>query len=149
MIPTPFLPRRIGSLPRTRTIIWMHPVTRSSLPDTIFSAERVAPVVVVTVRIELFLKAGRRLEKSWVCLVVTEFILKKEQWIPRPLAKVFPFFSEARNLEMLTPPWLKFEVLTPAPIVMRPGTLIDYRIRIHGLPIRWRTAIVAWEPPHA
>jgi ligand-binding SRPBCC domain-containing protein len=79
---------------------------------------------------------------------VTEFTLTKEQWFPQPLAKVFPFFSEARNLEMLTPPWLKFEVLTPAPIEMRPGTLIDYRIRIHGLPIRWRTEIIEWDPPH-
>ena len=86
--------------------------------------------------------------KVRVSLSVTEYTLSKEQWLPRPLDEVFPFFSEARNLEELTPPWLKFEVLTPAPIVMRPGALIDYRIKIHGLPIRWRTEIVEWDPPH-
>lgn len=77
-----------------------------------------------------------------------EFTLHTEQWLPRPLGEVFPFFSEARNLESLTPPWLNFEVLTPGPIAMRPGTLIDYRIRIHGVPVCWRTEITAWEPPH-
>ena len=73
---------------------------------------------------------------------------RDELLLPRPLAEIFPFFAEARNLERITPPWLKFEVLTPDPIAMRPGTLIDYRIRVHGVPIRWRTEIVAWEPPH-
>jgi ligand-binding SRPBCC domain-containing protein len=79
---------------------------------------------------------------------MSEFTLAAELWLPRPRAEVFPFFSEARNLEELTPPWLKFEVLTPPPIVMRPGLLIDYRIKIHGIPIRWRTEILDWEPPH-
>lgn len=77
-----------------------------------------------------------------------EFLFSAELWLPRPLDEVFPFFSEARNLEALTPPWLKFEVLTPAPVVMRPGTLIDYRIKIHGIPIRWRTEITVWDPPY-
>jgi ligand-binding SRPBCC domain-containing protein len=77
-----------------------------------------------------------------------EFTIQTELWLPRPRHEVFPFFAEARNLETLTPPWLKFEVLTPAPIAMRPGTLIDYRIRVHGVPIRWRTEIAEWEPPH-
>jgi len=77
-----------------------------------------------------------------------EFFFQAEQWLPRPVEEVFAFFSEARNLETLTPPWLRFEVLTPAPIAMRAGTLIDYRIRVHGLPIRWRTGIVEWNPPH-
>jgi ligand-binding SRPBCC domain-containing protein len=76
-----------------------------------------------------------------------EFYFQAGQWLPRPVEEVFAFFSEARNLESLTPPWLRFEVLTPAPIAMRPGTLIDYRIRVHGLPIRWRTEIVEWNPP--
>jgi ligand-binding SRPBCC domain-containing protein len=71
-----------------------------------------------------------------------------ELWLPRPLDEVFRFFGEARNLEAITPPWLRFEVLTPAPIAMRAGTLIDYRIRIHRVPIRWQTEIVEWNPPH-
>jgi ligand-binding SRPBCC domain-containing protein len=79
---------------------------------------------------------------------MTEFTYHAELWLPRPLAEVFPFFSEARNLEELTPPWLNFEVLTPAPIVMRTGRLIDYRIRIHGIPVKWRTEILDWNPPH-
>jgi ligand-binding SRPBCC domain-containing protein len=79
---------------------------------------------------------------------MSEFTFNAELWLPRPRAEVFPFFSEARNLEELTPPWLQFEVLTPAPIVMRTGLLIDYRIKIHGIPIKWRTEIVEWDPPH-
>ena len=59
-------------------------------------------------------------------------IRRQMMWLPRPRFEVFPFFAEARNLETLTPPWLKFEVLTPAPIAMRPGTLINYRIRGKG-----------------
>ena len=77
-----------------------------------------------------------------------EFTLQTELWLPRPRDEVFPFFAEARNLETLTPPWLNFEVLTPMPIVMRAGTLVDYRIRVHGFPIRWRTKIAEWQPPH-
>lgn len=76
-----------------------------------------------------------------------EYTLTRELWLPRPRDEVFPFFAEARNLEVLTPSWLQFEVLTPAPIEMRPGTLIDYRIRVHGVPIRWRTEIAEWRPP--
>lgn len=69
-------------------------------------------------------------------------------WLPRPLDEVFPFFSEARNLEQLTPTWLNFEVLTPEPIPMAVGTLIDYRLKVHGIPMRWRSEIAAWDPPH-
>lgn len=77
-----------------------------------------------------------------------EFALQTELWLSRPREEVFLFFAEARNLEIMTPPWLQFEVLTPAPIRMRAGTLIDYRIRVHGIPIRWRTEIAEWQPPH-
>ena len=79
---------------------------------------------------------------------MNEFTLRAELWLPRPRTEVFPFFAEARNLEILTPSWLKFEVLTPAPIEMRAGALIDYRIRVHGIPIRWRTEITEWQAPH-
>jgi ligand-binding SRPBCC domain-containing protein len=79
---------------------------------------------------------------------MNEFLFSDKLWLPRPIDEIFAFFGEARNLEILTPPWLKFEVVTPAPIEMRPGTLIDYRIRVHGLPIRWRTEVVEWHPPY-
>jgi ligand-binding SRPBCC domain-containing protein len=66
----------------------------------------------------------------------------------RPLAEVFPFFADAHQLERLTPPWLRFRVLTPRPVPMRPGQLIDYQLKLHGIPLRWRSEISAWEPPH-
>ena len=77
-----------------------------------------------------------------------EFTFHAELWLPPPRDVIFPFFAEARNLESITPPWLNFEVLTPAPVLMRPGTLIDYRIRVHGFSLHWRTKIAEWNPPH-
>lgn len=74
-------------------------------------------------------------------------IYSTEQWLPRPLDAIFPFFADARNLGLLTPPWLQFTVLTKGPIEMRAGTLIDYRIRFRGLPLWWRTRILEWNPP--
>lgn len=74
--------------------------------------------------------------------------LQSQLNLPCPLERVFPFFADARNLEQITPPFLKFEVLTPAPIDMREGTRIDYRLRVHHLPIRWQSEIIAWDPPH-
>lgn len=79
---------------------------------------------------------------------MTPATLTAEQLLPRRLAEVFPFFAEARNLERITPPWLRFEVLTPGPIDMRAGALIDYSLRWRGVPLRWRTEIEVWEPPH-
>ncbi len=76
------------------------------------------------------------------------FLFHAELWLPRPRDEVFEFFSNALNLQALTPPWVNFQVLTPAPIPMRAGTLIDYRIRVRGLPLRWRTEITEWDPPH-
>jgi len=75
-----------------------------------------------------------------------ESVLEREQVVRAPVETVFGFFSQARNLEPITPPWLRFEVLTPEPVEMRPGTLIDYRLHLHGAPLRWLTLIEAWEP---
>ncbi len=77
-----------------------------------------------------------------------EHLFKSELWLPRPREEVFNFFGDALNLQAITPPFLNFEVLTPAPIEMRAGTLIDYKLRVRGIPLRWRTLISAWEPPH-
>jgi ligand-binding SRPBCC domain-containing protein len=73
--------------------------------------------------------------------------LHSELWLPRPRAEVFPFFADARNLEAITPGWLRFQVLTPGPLEMRTGLRIDYRLRVHGLPLRWQSEITVWEPP--
>jgi ligand-binding SRPBCC domain-containing protein len=74
-------------------------------------------------------------------------VLDARMWLERPRAEVFPFFADAFNLEAITPTWLRFSVGTPAPIAMREGTLIDYRLRLHGVPLAWRSVIAAWEPP--
>lgn len=68
-------------------------------------------------------------------------------WIPVPVEKAFAFFSKAENLNKLTPPWLHFEILTELPVEMRNGTLLDYRLKLHGIPVKWKTQIVQWNPP--
>lgn len=73
--------------------------------------------------------------------------LNRELWLPRPIMEVFPFFSDAANLQLLTPPWLSFRIETPLPIEMRVGVFIEYRICIHGLPLRWKSEITTWDPP--
>lgn len=72
-----------------------------------------------------------------------------ELWLPLPPEELFPFFADAGNLDAITPPWLHFRIVTPRPIEMRAGALIDYKLRVRGVPLRWRTLIREWNPPHS
>ena len=74
------------------------------------------------------------------------YTLDREQLIPRPRHDVFAFFSDATNLERITPAFLRFQVTTPRPIAIAPGTLIDYRLKLFGIPFRWQTLIETFEP---
>jgi ligand-binding SRPBCC domain-containing protein len=73
--------------------------------------------------------------------------LERTQIVPRPIAQTFEFFSDPRNLERLTPKFLRFEFLAPPPLVVTPGAILDYRIRLYGVPVHWRTRIEIVEPP--
>lgn len=79
-------------------------------------------------------------------MLVHEF--RSEVWLPAAPENVFPFFADAGNLETLTPPWLNFKIVTGTPIAMREGALIDYKLRVRGFPVRWRTRIQTWQPPY-
>jgi ligand-binding SRPBCC domain-containing protein len=76
------------------------------------------------------------------------YTLKQKQVLSRPLKEVFAFFARPENLQQITPPELGFQIITPSPIVMEKGSLIDYQIRLSGLPFRWRTLISSYNPPH-
>lgn len=74
-------------------------------------------------------------------------LLQRRQHVQVPVERAFEVYADAGNLEPMTPPWLHFKVTSPEPIAMGAGTLLDYRLRLHGFPIRWRTRIETWEPP--
>lgn len=74
--------------------------------------------------------------------------LRTEQTFPRPIEEVFAFFADAGNLARITPEWLEFQIQTPLPLEMRAGALIDYTIKLRGIPIEWRSEITHWAPPH-
>lgn len=75
-----------------------------------------------------------------------EHILVREQVLPGTPGEVFAFYADAANLERITPAWLGFRIVTPQPIEMRPGALIEYRLNLHRVPVRWLTRIETWEP---
>lgn len=75
-------------------------------------------------------------------------VLRASIFLQRSIDEVFSFFSDAHNLQRITPPKLDFTILTPAPIDMHAGTLIDYKLRVRGIPIRWRSSIDVWDPPN-
>jgi ligand-binding SRPBCC domain-containing protein len=78
--------------------------------------------------------------------VATLHRLERRQLLQRPVDDVFAFYADAANLEALTPPFLRFRILSPMPIAMRAGTRIEYSLSLYGVPIRWRTLITRWDP---
>ncbi len=76
-----------------------------------------------------------------------EQLLERSQRVALPQERAFALFADADNLEAITPPWLGFRILSPRPIELAEGALIEYRLRLHGIPVRWRTRIEVWEPP--
>ncbi|MDX2166925.1 MAG: TIGR01777 family oxidoreductase [Deltaproteobacteria bacterium] len=80
------------------------------------------------------------------CCADLSQVIDVEQWLPQPPAAVFAFFADAANLERITPPFLHFRVLGSSTPALGTGTLIDYRLRLHGVPLRWRSVIERWQP---
>ena len=79
---------------------------------------------------------------------MAEHILTRELTLDLPIQQVFDFFADAENLERITPPELNFQITTAQPIDIKAGTLIDYQLKLRGFPVKWRTVIAEWNPPH-
>lgn len=79
---------------------------------------------------------------------MAEYILTRKLTLDLPIEKVFDFFADAGNLERITPPELNFKIITPQPIDIKKGALIDYQLKLRGLPLTWKTIISTWNPPH-
>jgi ligand-binding SRPBCC domain-containing protein len=73
--------------------------------------------------------------------------LRRRQFLPLDIETVFQFFAEPRNLNWITPPWLHFRIVGPPGDKLAAGSLLEYRLRLHGVPLRWQTRIAAWDPP--
>ena len=78
---------------------------------------------------------------------MTPHVLIRNTVIKKNIEQLFDFFSKAENLNIITPPILGFKIITPLPVEMKKGTIIDYKIKLNGIPFRWRTEITKWDPP--
>ena len=79
---------------------------------------------------------------------MAEHIIDQSFSIGMSKEDIFDFFASAENLERLTPPWLNFKIISSLPIAMNAGTVIEYKIKLHRIPIRWESEITLWDPPH-
>jgi hypothetical protein len=75
-------------------------------------------------------------------------VLQEQQIVPDSIERVFSFFSDAANLQLITPSWLNFQTVSPLPIQMHEGVKMEHALRLHNLPVRWLTVITQWEPPY-
>lgn len=80
---------------------------------------------------------------------MAEYTIYRKLILDLPLEQVFSFFADAGNLERITPPELNFHIVTPQPIELKKGTLIDYKLKLRGIPLTWKTVISEWNPPYS
>ena len=126
---------------------WVIKVLTGELSQLVLSSQRVQPVEGLQLGFRFqFENLEEALENLVGKTKITENFFLSRQFLPLPRDLVFSFFSKAENLEIVTPPWLKFKILNQSTPEIRKGTLINYRLRIHGFPFRWRTLIDEWNP---
>ncbi|MEI8025927.1 MAG: TIGR01777 family oxidoreductase [Pseudomonadota bacterium] len=126
---------------------WVIKLLTGELSQIVLSSHRVQPLKALQLGFRFqFENLGEALENLVGKARFTENFFSSRQFIPLPRDLVYAFFSKAENLEILTPPWLKFKILNQSTPEIRKGTLINYRLRIHGFPVWWRTLIAEWNP---
>ena len=96
-------------------------------------------IVIIVVSILLVIFVGSFLRQPKV------YTFYKEQFVPSDMDTVFDFFSRPENLEKITPSAMGFNIITPTPIEMKEGAIIDYTVKILGVPVRWRTMITSYK----
>ena len=79
--------------------------------------------------------------------VPTPFRLEREQWIDEPIDKVFAFFADPANLQEITPPWMSFRITSCSTPEIEEGTILEYALKVRGMPMKWISRISVWEPP--
>lgn len=114
------------------------------MADVLLTGQRVRPDVAERLGFE-FRHPDLRAALADICRDLARR-LDMEQWVPRSPAEVFAFFANPRNLERITPPFLKFRILDVSTPTLQSGTRIDYRLSLHGVPVRWQSLIRDWEP---